>query len=199
MLKVGLTGGIGSGKTTVARFFQDKAYPVYIADQEAARLINTSSAICQKLTQLLGPQIYKAPHRLDKTLLADCIFKHPDLLQQVNTIVHPEVMNDFQEWCTQQNSPLLFFESAILYEAGLEHYFDCIICIYAPLLTRIQRVMKRDRLPEEKIRERINNQLDDTEKCKRADFSINTDEGQNWQQQALEIESTLIHLLTTQH
>ncbi len=191
MLRIGLTGGIGSGKTTIANAFHDSGYPVYIADTEASRLINDSPAIRHALIALFGETIYRPDHTADKRQLAALIFNDAALLQQVNQIVHPAVMQDFEEWCRKQSSLLVFFESAILFEAGLSNYFDSVICVTADLQTRIKRVMKRDQVPAEKVYERIRNQAEDDEKSKRADFIIDTTDGKNWQNQI----TTLIDIL----
>ena len=126
---IGLTGGIGSGKSTIAGILKQLGYPVYLADPEASRLINRSVEIRNDLTGLFGADLYTPRGMLDKKLLADIIFKNPQALSQVNRIVHPRVIRDFQHWREQQNSPLVFFESAILFEAGLTRHFDFIICL----------------------------------------------------------------------
>ena len=113
---IGLTGGIGSGKSTIAGILKQLGYPVYLADPEASRLINRSVEIRNDLTGLFGADLYTPRGMLDKKLLADIIFKNPQALSQVNGIVHPRVIRDFQHWREQQNSPLVFFESAILLE-----------------------------------------------------------------------------------
>lgn len=191
MLKIGLTGGIGSGKTTIAKAFHGLGYPVYIADTEASRLINHSPEIRKALTALFGEGIYGADDTLDKQQLASLIFNDSALLQQVNGIVHPAVMQDFLHWCDKQQATLVFFESAILFEAGLSSYFDSVICVTADLNTRIERVMKRDRVSAEKVHERIRNQAANDEKSRRADFIIDTTDCKDWQQQI----TTLIDIL----
>ena len=108
---IGLTGGIGSGKSTIAGILKQLGYPVYLADPEASRLINRSVEIRNDLTGLFGADLYTPRGMLDKKLLADIIFKNPQALSQVNGIVHPRVIRDFQHWREQQNSPLVFFES----------------------------------------------------------------------------------------
>ena len=163
---IGLTGGIGSGKSTIAGILKQLGYPVYLADPEASRLINRSVEIRNDLTGLFGADLYTPRGMLDKKLLADIIFKNPQALSQVNGIVHPRVIRDFQHWREQQNSPLVFFESAILFEAGLTRHFDFIICVTASEVTRLKRVILRDATNEDKVKERMQNQAADTEKCK---------------------------------
>ncbi len=193
MLKIGLTGGIGSGKTTIAKAFSTSGYPVYIADTEASRLINHSSGIREALIRLFGKTIYHPDKTLDKRQLSTLIFNDKSLLQQVNRIVHPAVMQDFEELCGKLQAPFVFFESAILFEAGLANYFDYVICVTAALQTRIARVMKRDGIPAEKVNERIRNQAEEEEKSKRANFVIDTTDGKDWQNQLSIIQDFLIH------
>ncbi len=177
---IGLTGGIGSGKSTIAGILKQLGYPVYLADPEASRLINRSVEIRNDLTGLFGADLYTPRGMLDKKLLADIIFKNPQALSQVNRIVHPRVIRDFQHWREQQNSPLVFFESAILFEAGLTRHFDFIICVTAS-----------DATNEDKVKERMQNQAADTEKCKNSDFIIYNDEDHMVVQQVLDVLNKL--------
>lgn len=175
MKTIGVTGGIGSGKSTVAHIIHLLGYPVYIADTEASRLMNENPAIRKQLTDRFGASIYASDGNLNKPLLASQIFKNPKTLSEVNHIVHPVVFQDFQDWCSKQNNSLAFFESAILFEAGLNNYFEYIICVTAPQGLRIQRVKMRDQATTEQINERMNNQMADAEKCKQSDFVIHND------------------------
>lgn len=175
MLKIGLTGGIGSGKTTIARVLEHLGYKVYIADAQASRLMNSDPQLRDELSMAFGKDIYTAAHQIDKKKLASLIFNNREALQQINRIVHPKVVADFNRWSEKQPGEIIFFESAILFEAGLEKTVDYIICVYASLETRLKRVMERDQATEEKVRERIANQMNDEEKCRRSDFSVCTD------------------------
>ena len=179
---IGLTGGIGSGKSTIAGILKQLGYPVYLADPEASRLINRSVEIRNDLTGLFGADLYTPRGMLDKKLLADIIFKNPQALSQVNRIQH---------WREQQNSPLVFFESAILFEAGLTRHFDFIICVTASEATRLKRVILRDATNEDKVKERMQNQAADTEKCKNSDFIIYNDEDHMVVQQVLDVLNKL--------
>lgn len=175
MLKIGLTGGIGSGKTTIARVLEHLGYKVYIADSQASRLMNSDPQLRDELSMAFGKDIYTAAHQIDKKKLASLIFNNREALQQINRIVHPKVVADFNHWSEKQPGEFIFFESAILFEAGLEKTVDYIICVYASLETRLKRVMERDQAAEEKVRERIANQMNDEEKCRRSDFTVYTD------------------------
>lgn len=175
MLKIGLTGGIGSGKTTIAHVFEHLGYQVYIADTQASHLMNTDPQLRHELSSAFGKDIYTTDNQIDKKKLAAIIFSNREALQQINGIVHPKVVADFIRWCEKQKGEWVIFESAILFEAGLEKTVDYTICVYASLETRLKRVMARDHTTADKVRERIANQMNDEEKCRKSDFTICTD------------------------
>jgi len=187
MQTIGITGGIGSGKSTVARLIHQLGYPVYTADREASRLMNTDKDIRLELTRCFGQEIYTPSGTVNKPLLASLIFQDRQALMQVNRIVHPRVMADFENWSRCQDREPVFFESAILFEAALDHFFDFIICVTAPEAVRLKRVVKRDRTTTEAVRARMKNQMDEQEKCKRSDFTVRNDEQHPVIQQVLEI------------
>lgn len=174
METIGLTGGIGSGKSTVARIFKHMGFPVYIADTEASHLMNSSPDIRREITGRFGETIY-SNNQLNKAELAKIIFEDKEALRDINHIVHPRVMEDFKSWSQRQKSPIVLFESAILYEAGLNEFFGHIICVTAPEEVRIQRVISRDHTTAEKVRDRMNNQMGEKEKISRVDFIVNND------------------------
>lgn len=179
MLKIGLTGGIGSGKSTIAKIIETLGYPVYISDRRASILINQNQDIRKALTQRFGNNIYLPEGGLDKQQLASIIFNDKNAIREVNHIVHPIVTLDFLDWCEMQKKEILFFESAILFEAKLESLFDYIISISTDMETRIKRVIARDATNREKVIERINNQMPDSDKLAKSDFVIyNNDEDQ---------------------
>lgn len=196
MKAIGLTGGIGSGKSTVARILRQMGYPVYIADKEASRLMNTHPEIRKELQQRFGPTTYTAQGAIDKPKMAQLVFNDAQALADLNRIVHPRVMEDFRQWSLQQNSLLVFFESAILFEAGLDRFFHSVICVSAPESLRISRVVERDRTTSDKVEERIRNQSDEALKCQKADFVIYNDRNHMILEQLLE---TLQKLQDTEH
>ena len=147
-------------------------YPVYISDSKASELINRDEEIKKHLTELFRKDIYQPDGYLDKKRLATIIFNDKEAIKQVNGIVHPAVTRDFMTWCSAQRRPFLFFESAILFEAKLEHLFDYIILISTDLETRVERVISRDATTREKVIERINNQMPDEIKQSKSDFVI---------------------------
>lgn len=191
MEAIGLTGGIGAGKSLVARILKIMGYPVYVSDREASRLMDTHPNIRQDIINRFGESVYTKDGLINKPVLADIIFKDSQALADMNKIVHPRVMEDFRQWSNQQTTPLVFFESAILFEAGLQNFFRHTICVTAPLEVRVQRVIMRDKTQTEKVKERISNQMNETEKCKQADFVIYNDEQHPLMEQ---IEETIIKL-----
>jgi len=172
MLKVGITGGIGSGKSTICSFFEILGIPVFIADVEAKELMNTSSRIRSKLILSFGEDIYQSNHKIDRKKLANLIFNSPPLLEKVNSIVHPEVQTYFEEWCTKQSSPYIVYEAAILFESGFHKKTDFNILVTAPEKERIKRVMLREHTTGEEVRSRISRQWPDQEKVKLANYTI---------------------------
>ncbi|MGJ7033743.1 dephospho-CoA kinase [Niabella hirudinis] len=175
MLKVGITGGIGSGKTLVASIFHTLGIPVYDADAAAKKLMNTSAEIREQLTGLFGPDTYK-DGRLNRPLLASKVFGNPEQLQRLNAIVHPATIRDSQEWFAQQAGPYAIKEAAIFFESGSDKYMDYMIGVTAPEALRIRRTMDRSRITEAQVRERMQQQMDETEKMRRCHFVIDNSE-----------------------
>ncbi|HKM94402.1 MAG TPA: dephospho-CoA kinase [Prolixibacteraceae bacterium] len=175
MIKVGLTGGIGAGKSMVCNIFSKLGIPVYVADTEAKLLMNTNPAIRQQLLALFGKNIYLENDVLDRKKLSEIIFNDKIALAKVNAIVHPIVRKHFDKWADLQKSAYVIQEAAILFESGQNIHFDKIILLTAPYEVKIERVMKRDNVSREKVIERMNNQLTDEEKILKSDFIINND------------------------
>lgn len=187
MKAIGLTGGIGSGKSTVARMLQQMGYPVYIADTEASRLLHDDPEIRLDLEKRFGEQVYTPEGNMNKPLVARLVFNDPQALADINSIVHPRVMRNFQTWCERQDGELVFFESAILFEANLQAFFQYVICVTAPEEARIARVIARDHTTADKVQARIRNQLDDTLKRRKADFTIHNASSDMVTEQLLDI------------
>jgi dephospho-CoA kinase len=175
MIKLGLTGGIGSGKSVVASLFEIAGIPVYIADTESKRLADTLPVIRKGLTGLFGEDIYRNG-ALDRKRLASLIFTDKEALNRVNAIIHPEVNRDFLQWASRQQAAVCVIEAAILFESGFDKYVDLSVMVYAPLELRIKRVALRDKAPYEEITRRIRNQLPDEQKKARADYIIYNDD-----------------------
>lgn len=171
MKVVGLTGGIGSGKTTVAKVFKELGVAVYIADIEAKTLMNRSKVIKRKLIALFGENAY-LNNTLNRPFIADKIFNNKSLLDKMNAIVHPKVGQHFNRWLKKQSGSYVLKESAILFESGGDAYCDYTILVTAPEDIRIQRIIKRDNTSKEKVKAIIDNQLSDTVKRDKVDFII---------------------------
>lgn len=187
MIRLGITGGIGSGKSTVTNIIKLLDIPVYIADIESKKLTESSPIIRQKLIKAFGSNLYNG-NQLDKQLLASYIFNDKHKLAIANSIIHPEVDKHFCEWLEKnQHYNIVALEAAILYESGMERLTDKIMVVYTPLEDRIQRTMLRDNTTRERVLERINSQLSDDEKLKRADYVVYNDETKSLIQQSLKI------------
>lgn len=176
MLKIGLTGGIGSGKTTVAKVFETLGIPVYFADDATKRLMNSNNALKALVIQHFGEVSY-INGKLNRKYIADIVFNDKEKLALLNSITHPATIEDANEWIQQQSSPYIIKEAALLFETEAAKHLDYFIGVSASLETRIKRVMKRDGLSEAEIMKRINRQMNEEEKMKRCDFIItNNDE-----------------------
>ena len=171
MIKVGITGGIGSGKSVVAALLELSGIPVYIADTLSKLLTTTSPVIREKLMALFGEELYTADG-LDKKRLASHIFGNPKRLEQVNAIIHPEVNRHFLAWADKQDAPACAIESAILFESGFNRIVDTTLMVYAPMEVRIARALERDAVPCEEIMRRIESQLPDEVKKEKSDYVI---------------------------
>lgn len=193
MKVVGLTGGIGSGKTTVAKMFKELGVPLYIADDRAKYLMDTSKVIRRKLIALFGEDAYK-DGKLNRPFLASKIFEDKLLLQQMNAIVHPKVGADFERWKKKQTTPYIIKEAAIIFENDLAAQYDFIITVIADLEQRIARVIKRDNSTKEKVMAIVNNQLTDLEKAEQSHFVITNHNLDETYQQVLKIHENLLKL-----
>lgn len=174
-IKIGITGGIGSGKSVVAHLLKVMGIPVYISDIESKRLTGESEDIKKQLIGILGERIYK-DGSLNKQLLASYIFSDPNHAKQINQIIHPCVRQDFVEWTSKYDClEFVALESAILIEAGFKNETDVVIMVYAPYNMRLQRAAERDSSSIESIRKRMQSQMNDEEKLKYADYIIYND------------------------
>jgi len=168
---VGLTGGIGSGKTTVAKLFKELGVPVYNSDLRAKKLMKNSREIRTAVIDLLGKDSYVL-ERLNKKYIADKVFSNKELLQKLNAIVHPAVRNDFLRWVKSKKTPYVIQEAAILFENSSYSNFDKIILVKAPKKVRLERILERDKGSKEEILARMENQWDDSEKIPLSDYII---------------------------
>lgn len=171
MLKIGLTGGIGSGKTTIAKVFETLGIPVYFADDKAKYLMNNDAVLKASIIQQFGIDAYKN-EELDRKYLAGLVFNDKEKLALLNSLIHPITIRDANEWMNQQKAPYVIKEAALLFESGAAEQLEYVIGVYAPQHIRIQRVMKRDNLPVEEIMKRISRQIDEEMKMKLCNFVI---------------------------
>ncbi|MFY9152128.1 MAG: dephospho-CoA kinase [Prolixibacteraceae bacterium] len=191
MIKIGITGGIGSGKSTACRIFSVLGIPVFEADLEAKRLMNTDPEIAFQLIRLFGEAVYLPDHTIDRKYLAGIVFNNPSLLAQLNQIVHPAVRKAFSDWCDKQDSPYVIHEAAILFESGFYKLMDKTIAVIANQDQRISRVLKRDHLSPELVMERIKNQWTDEERIKLADFLISNNDDELIVPQIVDIDKKI--------
>ena len=200
MIKVGITGGIGSGKSVVCELLRVYGYPVYDADDRAKELNNTSPIIRDKLISHFGKDLYP-DNKLDKKKLANIIFTNPDNLKIANSIIHPEVAKDFIKWILEREKyAIVFMDAAVLLEAGFNKILDKVITVYAPYTLRLQRASERDKTDIKNIAERAKNQLSEEERIKLSDYVIYNDDTQSLIEQVATILRTLcneyrVHIL----
>lgn len=192
MTRVGITGNIGSGKSTVTKVFAALGIPVYYADIQAAIIINTNIEIKTALKKLLGNAIYDEHEMLNKKLFAELIFTSDEHRRNVNAIVHPAVSKDFEEWFSFQDAPYVIKEAALLFESRSNEQLEKIICVQAPFEMRIARVMKRDGRSEEQIRAIESKQMSEAEKVKRSDYIITNNEANPVIPQVLSIHQKIV-------
>ncbi len=172
MIRVGITGGIGSGKTTVCKLFEKMDAPVYYADQEAKRLMNSDKDLKQKIKNLLGEAAYHPNGRLNTKYVASIVFSNKKKLESLNAIVHPAVALDSKKWFDKQKKKYAIKEAALLVENASYKQLDFLIVVTAPVEMRIKRVVKRDKSDYNQVKLRIANQLPEIQKKKVADFII---------------------------
>lgn len=170
--KLGVTGGIGSGKTSVCRVFNVLGIPVFSADETAREIMESDPVISEKVNMIAGRNMYTGG-RLDRDTLAGLIFNNRELLVKINNAVHPVVREKFVKWSEEQESGYIILEAAILFESGTYKILDRILTVITPLEERIERVMKRNYLTREQVLDRIRNQSDDDFKISRSDYIVN--------------------------
>lgn len=191
MLKVGITGGIGSGKTTVCQVFEALGIPVFYADRAGKWLMEQDVSVIADIKQLFGEDIYQQGF-LNRERIASIVFRSPDMLRSLNEIVHPAVLRYGAEWMAQQTSPYALKEAAIFFESGSYKEMDVMVGVYAPTKIRILRAMQRDGSTQEKILERIAQQMNEDEKMSRCQHVIINDDVQAVLPQVLQVHEALL-------
>lgn len=187
MIKIGLTGVIGSGKSTAANYFSRLGVPVFFADNSAKRIMNTDSSVKKCLVDLLGSLAY-LNGELNKQFVSDKIFNNQNLLKSINNLIHPKVQEDFNLWLKKQTYPYVIYEAALIFENSSEHLFDKIICIKTPLDIIYNRLKKRGNYSKNRIDKILKNQLSQNIKCSKSDYCI-----ENISMDSLVIEIDKIH------
>lgn len=190
MIKVGLTGNIGSGKTWVCQIFSALNIPIYYADLEARNILNTSQTI-EKIALIFGEDVLLSSKQIDRKKLASIVFNDTKELEKLNRLIHPHLREHFQQWANQQNSKYVIQEAAILFENGFDHLMDKTITIASPKSIRLNRVMERDQISKEDVLARMNNQWSDEKKEKAADYIIVNDGSQMLLPQVLKVHQFL--------
>lgn len=195
MIKVGITGNIGSGKTTVCRIFEILGVPVYYADDRAKELLQSDKEIIEQVKKLFGDDVYDANNRIDKKRVAHVVFNEPEFLKQYEAIIHPAVIRDGEKWFQRHAQfPYAIKEAALLFESGGYKHLDKTICVTAPVNIRIKRIQERDGLDTEDILARMRNQMAEAEKVELSDFIIYNDGTAPLIRQVLNIHEKLLEL-----
>ena len=191
MIKIGLTGGIGSGKTTVAKIFELLGIPVYYADDAAKRIMNEDEELKTAIQKQFGKDAYDN-EGLNRTFLSAKVFTDPSRLEILNSLVHPATIGDAAKWMSQQKTSYTIKEAALIFESGSAEHLDYVIGVYAPPHLRIKRAMERNHLSHEEVTQRINKQLDENIKMKLCDFVIYNDEQHLLIPQVIELHKKLL-------
>ena len=193
MLKIGITGGIGSGKSTVAKVFEVLGIPVYYADNAAKQLMNKDENLKEKITKQFGNQVY-TDGKLNRTYLSEIVFNNPEKLALLNSLVHPATLKDAERWMQQQTTPYAIKEAALIFESGAQQHLDYVIGVTAPAPLRIHRTMQRDAITREEVVARMDKQMDDTIKMKLCHFIIKNDEQEMLLPQVIALHEKLLKL-----
>lgn len=191
MLKVGITGGMGSGKSTVAHMFNLLGIPVYNSDTEAKKLMESDPVVREAITGLFGMEAFQN-NILNRRWIAGKVFNHPEKLQALNSIVHPAVIAHGVQWMQDQHAPYTLKEAALLFESGSHKNLDVVIGVYCPQEIRVQRILQRDEMLREDVLARMKNQMNEEEKMKKCDFVITNDDRLAVIPQVLQLHQTLL-------
>lgn len=192
MKKIGITGGIGSGKSTVCKVFEVLGIPVYYADAEAKRLMQHDRLLRISIREHFGHETYDSNGKLNKAFLAGQVFNNKEKLALLNSLVHPVTIRDAEKWAKSQDAPYVIKEAALIFESEAFHHVDKVIGVSAPESLRIKRTMDRDHVSREDVLKRMENQMDETMKMKMCDYIIYNDEQQAVIPQVLKLHETFL-------
>ncbi len=198
MVVLGVTGGIGSGKSTVCRTFGVLGVPVFFSDTVARDIMDSDEELKTGLRNIAGENIYRNG-TLDRPKMASLIFSDRELLKKVNSLVHPAIFEVFRSWAAKKKSPYVILEAAILFESGADNLVDRVATVTAPFEERIMRVISRNNLTREQVIERMNNQYPENELIGRSDFVINNSENSMIIPQVLEVHNEMINLVNNKN
>ncbi|HEX6193681.1 MAG TPA: dephospho-CoA kinase [Chitinophagaceae bacterium] len=193
MIRIGLTGGIGSGKTTVAKIFEVLGIPVYYSDIVTRQLMNEDAELRKNITATFGEQSYTAAG-LNRSYIASIVFNDAEKLEILNSLTHPATIRHARQWMQKQRSPYIIKEAALIFESGSVAELDYVIGVYAPLPLRIQRAMKRDGVSSEEVEKRMKRQIDEDIKMKLCDFVITNDENELITPQVISLHEQFLRL-----
>jgi dephospho-CoA kinase len=193
-VKIGVTGGIGSGKTSVCRVFNVLGIPIFSADAEARRIMDSDPIVMEQVRKIAGKDVY-SQGILDRAGLASIIFNDEKRLSKINNLVHPVIFDNFRKWAEESSAPYVIMEAAILFESNASFVVDKIITVIAPLEERIERVTRRNMLDRDQVLERIKNQMDDQYKIKHSDWVINNSENEMIIPAILKIHEEIIKMI----
>ena len=196
VLKVGITGGIGSGKSTVAKIFELLHVPIYYADAASKNLYQTNEQLKSAIKMQFGEDVYSGD-QLNRSLLASIVFNDPEKLQLLNSLVHPLTIEDAEQWMQAQTAPYVLKEAALIFESGSAAMLDFVIGVQAPVHLRIKRVMDREGISREAVLQRMDRQIDESIKMRLCDFIIYNNEQELIIPQVLKLDSTLRQIAHT--
>ena len=195
MLRIGLTGGIGSGKSTVAKIFETLGIPVYYADDASKRMMNENEELKTLIQNHFGKETY-TDGKLNRKHLSSLVFNNPEKLNLLNSIVHPATIKDAAEWMQQQKASYAIKEAALIFESGSQEHLDKVIGVYAPAAIRINRVMQRDNTTRDEVISRMNKQIDEEMKMRLCDYVITNDEQELLIPQVLTLDAELRQIIS---
>jgi dephospho-CoA kinase len=193
MIRIGLTGGIGSGKSTVAQIFEVLGIPVFYADDEAKKILNEDDDLKKSIIKNFGEDSY-TDGKLNRSYIASIVFNDKTKLELLNSLTHPAIMKRGEEWMNKQTTPYAIHEAALVFEANVKERLDYVIGVFSPEELRIKRVIERDSISRDEVMKRINRQMNEDEKIKLCDFVLVNDEEQLLTPQVLKLHEQLLKL-----
>lgn len=194
MLKIGITGGIGSGKTTASKIIRNLGVPVFASDEVGREALNKNKRLIKKVKKEFGDEMYLSDGSLNRSRLASLVFSNPQALEKLSALVHPIVEAQFNTWCElHEKRPYVLKEAAILFESGSYHDLDKVIHVFAPREQRIERVIKRDHTTKEEVEKRIRFQYSDEERNRLADYIIMNEDGTDLLPEIMDLHEILLN------